>query len=128
MRVEALASWQRARGSLRAAKALVDVDADSAVSRAYYAAFHAASAVFLQRGMSFRKHSALEAAIHRDLVKAGHWSAELGAAFKSLVDLRRTGDYGGPAPLTSADARKAVEFAEQILGAVAAAQPELENT
>jgi len=48
---------------------LVEVDADSAVSRAYYAAFHAASA----------------------------------------------------------DARKAVEFAEQILGAVAAAQPELEN-
>ena len=38
-------------------------DADSAVSRAYYAAFHAVNALFSLRGQSFTKHYALRGAL-----------------------------------------------------------------
>jgi uncharacterized protein (UPF0332 family) len=44
---------------------------------------------------SFRKHSAVERAVHRDLVKDGTWPPEVGAAFSWLSTLRFTGDYGG---------------------------------
>ena len=51
---------------------------DSAASRAYYAAFHAVTALFGLEGRTFAKHSALEAAVHRDLVKTGKWASDLG--------------------------------------------------
>lgn len=38
--------WKRAMGALVSAEALLEIDANSAVSRAYYAAFHAVSALF----------------------------------------------------------------------------------
>jgi uncharacterized protein (UPF0332 family) len=63
--------WDRALEPLAAATLLLPHGGfDSAASRAYYAAFHAASALFALEGRTFTKHSALEAAVHRDLVKA----------------------------------------------------------
>jgi hypothetical protein len=48
---------------------------------------------------------------------------------EALASWRRArGSLRAAQALGNADARKAVEFAEQILGAVARAQPELENT
>jgi hypothetical protein len=38
--------WNKANRALKAAEALVTIDADSSVSRAYYAAFHAVTALF----------------------------------------------------------------------------------
>jgi uncharacterized protein (UPF0332 family) len=95
MSAEAQAQWDRAVRSLRAAELLVETDPDSAASRAYYAAFHAASALFAMTGRTFTKHSALEAAVHRDLVRAGQWGAALGQDYTFLRELRLTGDYGG---------------------------------
>lgn len=64
--------WDRAREAFRSAQLLVAHNGfDSAVSRAYYAAFHAVTALFALEGRTFTKHSALEAAVHRDLVKGG---------------------------------------------------------
>src|SRR5947208_2156058 len=42
-----------------------------AVNRAYYACFYAASAVLLQEGCKFVKHSGVRSAVHQDLVKTG---------------------------------------------------------
>jgi predicted nucleotidyltransferase len=53
------------------ASARAEVDAQrwrSAINRAYYAAFYAASAVLLSRGRHFVKHAGLQTALHRDLV------------------------------------------------------------
>ena len=38
--------WNKAKRALKAAEALVTIDADSSVSRTYYAAFHAVTALF----------------------------------------------------------------------------------
>jgi len=44
---------QRASRALQTAAMLVTTDPESAVSRAYYAAFHAVTAVFALHGRSF---------------------------------------------------------------------------
>lgn len=90
-------------------------DPDSAASRAYYAAFHAVSALFLLEGRSFRKHSALEAAVHKDLVHAGRWPEAVGQHYKFLSNLRSIGDYGGIVHVAEEDAGRAIEYARSII-------------
>ncbi len=80
--------WARAIRALKTAALLVDNDPDAAASRAYYAAFYAVSALFALEGRTFTKHTAVEAAVHRDLVKPGRWPIELGRAFSELVASR----------------------------------------
>jgi uncharacterized protein (UPF0332 family) len=118
MNAEVLDLWQRACQALDTAAALADADPDAAASRAYYAAYYGVSALFALDGRDFRKHAALQAAVHRDLVKAGKWPPDLGSAFSWLVTLRYTADYGGGTHATAADARTAVAKAEAILKAV----------
>ena len=116
--------WDRALRALETARMLTDEDADAASSRAYYAAFDAVSALFAKEKRSFRKHTELEAAVHRDLVKPGKWPVELGAAFSFLASLRHTGDYGGASHVLPEEAEDAVEKANAILKAVQKYYPE----
>lgn len=66
---------------------------DFAVNRAYYACFCAASAVLLQMGKKFVKHSGLRAAVHQDLVKTGKLDAKWGKAFDRIFENRQSADY-----------------------------------
>jgi uncharacterized protein (UPF0332 family) len=122
---EALELWERGLEALRAAEALAGVSSDATASRAYYAAFYAVSALFAAEGKTYRKHSAVEAAVHRQLVKPGRWSTELGASYTKLVELRLTGDYGGGLHVSDEDARHALKTAKAVLHAVQQARPEL---
>jgi len=117
--------WTRATGALRAAMAVVKIDPNSAASRAYYAAYHAVTALFAMREKSFAKHSALRAAVHRDLVHTGEWPQELGQAFDDLLELRETGDYGEKIQVTTRQARDSVLSAHAILARVSFTEPAL---
>ncbi len=57
MKEFAAVEWDRAGRALESARQLVDTDPDSAASRAYYAAFHALTAMFALHGQTFTKHS-----------------------------------------------------------------------
>ena len=92
---EAVDFWERARQARHTAEATAESDPDAAASRAYYAAFYGVSCLFAVEGKSFTRHSALEVAVHRDLVKSGRWPRELGEAYAFVLRLRATGDYGG---------------------------------
>jgi len=116
--------WERAQLTLGTARDVADRDPHSAASRAYYAAFYAVTALFALEGQSFRKHTALEAAVHRDLVKPGRWSSELGAAFSDLAKMRATADYGSLIHISVEDAKSAVESAERIVSEVREMRPE----
>jgi len=87
--------WARAVDALRVAEHDLELSPDAAASRAYYAAFYAVSAHFALEGKSYTKHSAVEAAVHRDLVKTGIWDMDLGRGYSRLAQLRTRGDYGG---------------------------------
>lgn len=117
--------WQRATKALSSAKALIEVSPDDAASRAYYAVFHAVSAAFALQNKTFVKHSALRAAVHRELVKTGLWPTELGIIFDMIWELRDTGDYGGMTHVTEEEAGQAVEKAVQVLDAIEKSCPQL---
>ena len=121
----AAVEWERASRALAAADQIVETDPDSAASRAYYAAFHAVTAVFGLRGQSFSKHTALRAAVHRELVRDEGWPTELGRWFDLLLAYRETGDYGGLVRVSAENARCAVGTARQVLEAVRQACPEV---
>jgi len=127
MRDFAAMEWKRARAALAAAEAVVGIDPNSAASRAYYAAFHAVRALFALRGQTFSKHTAVRAAVHRDLVHSGLWGDDLGLAYEFLLDLRETGDYGGHEDVSQSDAATATEKAAMILDAVKNTYPEITN-
>ncbi len=121
MSLEAAGLWERAAQALHSAKNLLSGgDSDGAASRAYYAAFYAVSALFALEGKTFTKHSALESAVHRDLVKAGLWSETLGEDYTYLRETRETGDYGGAVHVTRDEADSAIQAAERILTKVRA--------
>ena len=121
MSAESEALLDRAAEALRMARFGLEVSPDGAANRAYYAAFHAASALFAAEGRTFRKHSALEAAVHRDLVRTGRWTEKLGEDYSRLARLRGTADYGAALRVTQDAAADAVRAAERILAAVSAA-------
>ena len=110
--------WTKAMRSIAAAEATLDTDPDSAASRAYYAAFHRVTATLAGRGMEFTKHTAVRAALHRDLIQSGALSVDLGRDDDFLLDLRETADYGGVAEASLASATKAIEKARTILAAL----------
>jgi len=124
MSAEAEDLWRRARRALLTARQLVEEDPDASASRAYYAAYFAASALFALRERFFAKHSALEAAVHRDLARPGEWPTDLGADFSWLASLRYTGDYGGEQHVSSAEAAQAVAKAARIRETVRRAAPD----
>jgi len=127
MKKYAIDLWERARRSLATARSDMSVgDADASASRAYYAAFYAVSALFALEGKSFKKHSAVDAAVHRDLVRTGRWPAELGADYRALLDLRYVGDYGGGDHVTDEQSRDAITHASAVIAAVKAACPGLD--
>jgi uncharacterized protein (UPF0332 family) len=116
--------WRRALQALRTSEALLPSDPDASASRAYYAAFYAASALLAFQQQTYSKHTAIERAVHRDLVKPGIWPIEAGAAFSWLANLRYTGDYGGQHHVLPEEAQTAVEQARLVLQAVQSAAPE----
>lgn len=89
----------RARRSLRSARNILeDGDNDFAMSRAYYAMFHAANATLRVRGITWAKHSGVIAAFGQYMVKPGTFSEEHHRALHAAFNARGAGDYGGEFP------------------------------
>ena len=109
--------WERAQRTIKTALALLESDPESAASRAYYAAFHALTALFALRSRSFKKHTALRAALHKELIKTDQWPVELGRDYDFLMDLREISDYSGVGRVSEENARRAVEAAQRIIAA-----------
>jgi uncharacterized protein (UPF0332 family) len=120
--------WERAREALRSASHELPVSPDAAASRAYYAALYAVSAWFALDDKIYVKHTAVEAAVHRDLVRPGLVTQEFGVDYSSLMRLRIVGDYGVSEHVSPEQARDAVKCAERILKAVADANPSVFQT
>ena len=74
--------------------------------------------------MEFTKHTAVRAALHRDLIQSGALSVELGRDYDLWLDLSETADSGGIAEASLASAKKAIEKARAILTAL---EPLLQN-
>ncbi len=125
MKEFAIAEFQRANRTLSSARLLSDSDPDSAASRAYYAAFHAITSLFALRDKRYSKHTAIRAAVHKELILADEWDEELGKAYDFLLDAREKGDYGGTNQVSISTAEIAIDRAQMIIDAVKKTCPEL---
>jgi hypothetical protein len=82
---EIATNLERAEQSIQAARQMAAGGFnDFAASRAYYAAFYAATAVLLNEGLELSKHSAVIASIHQRFVKTGKLSKEHGKSLGIL--------------------------------------------
>lgn len=116
---EIAANLERAEASIQAARTLVDGGYyDFVASRAYYAAFYAATALLLREELAFRKHSGVIAAIHRDFIRTGQLDKRYGRDLNWLFELRGIGDYGAIVHVSRQDAEKAIRAAEEFLIAI----------
>ena len=116
---EIAAYLERAEKSVQAARELLGGEYyDFVASRAYYAAFYAATAILLHEGLEFHKHSGVIASIHQRLVRTGKLSVEQGKNLNWLFELRSIGDYGATAHVSRQDAEKAISAAESFLDAI----------
>jgi uncharacterized protein (UPF0332 family) len=83
------ANLERAEASIRAAKDLIEGGYyDFVASRAYYAAFYAATTLLLCEELEFGKHSGVIAFIHREFIRTGKLDQRHGKDLNWLFELR----------------------------------------
>lgn len=109
---------EKADDAFRAAQRERELSPSTAVNRAYYACFYAASAVLIAEGRKFVKHAGTRNAVHEFLVHKGKLAAELGKQYDNLMTARHEADYEAAISWTPENARKAVEMAERIVTAL----------
>jgi len=107
---------EKAAESFRVAQANFALNSmSSTVNRLYYAAFYAVSAVLAAREIKYGKHSAVQSALHRDLVKPGLLSKKCGAIYDELVEARHEGDYAAFATFETEQVKTMLERTESFL-------------
>ena len=116
---EIAANLERAEKSILASREMAASSFyDFAASRAYYAAFYAATAALLDEGLEFSKHSGVIASVHQQLVKTGKLDKEQGKQLNWLFELRNVGDYGVAIHVSQKDAERAIQVAENFLSII----------
>lgn len=91
---------------------------DDAISRAYYAAYHAAQAALLTEGQRADTHKGVVTLFGLLLVKTGKLDKRWGKLLSNLKDDREAGDYDALSYLDEDTARRAVREAEEFVAAV----------
>ncbi len=86
-----------------------------AVSRAYYAVFHAVSAVLLTKELVFSSHAQVIGTFNREFIKTGVLPANLTGKIQELFNLRQLGDYTIAPDIDIDLARKAMQNAGEII-------------
>lgn len=91
---------------------------DDAASRAYYAAFHAVSALHLADGNAFSSHAQLIGRFNKDFVRTGRMPTAFAKILTRLFQDRQLGDYGAPASISPEQARQDIDDARQLIAAI----------
>ncbi len=86
--------WGKAEKSIEAARREIAAkDYDFAINRLYYALFYGVMAALLERGLSFKKHSGVRSAFHKEFIKKGILNKNQGKLYDRLFEDRQEGDY-----------------------------------
>ena len=117
-RAAAKAEWQRCREAMDEAEILHRAGRPAgAVSRAYYAAFHAARALLVSLGVQPRTHEGVRSMIALNFVRGGKLDSRLARALSLASRDREDADYDAASVFTGADSEKAIEQAREFLEA-----------
>ena len=107
---------RKAEDKLEVASQLIKLrDYEDAISRAYYAAFHASQAALRTRGLSAKTHQGLISLFGLHLVKTGCVDRKYGRYLAKLKDDRERCDYEVYASVRLNDAKSAVRDAGEFV-------------
>lgn len=93
---------------------------DDAVSRAYYAVFHAMTAALLSKGLVFSSHGQVIGAFNREFIKTGIFPVNTSSVVQALFDDRQIGDYGIISEINKTTARRHLAQANRLIESVKA--------
>lgn len=106
----------KVKQKLDAAK--IDIDHklyEDAVSRCYYAVFHAVSAVLSIQGMSFSSHNQTIGAFNKHFVKENIFPSSTTKTIKRLMENRQIGDYSWSKSIDKESAVQDYQDANEIV-------------
>jgi len=110
--------FERAQDCIAQAESLLATSwPGAAISRAYYAMFHAATAALLHRGVSRRSHQGVIGAFGQTFAKPGLIEARFHKYLADAFDLRQESDYQPVVHLTNEQAGKMLERAREFVAA-----------
>jgi uncharacterized protein (UPF0332 family) len=110
-------SWSIERARIRLAAAERELDAgvpQLAADHAYYACFHLLTAIFLQEGLTLKRHSAVRSALHERLIQTGRLDRRWGSVFDRLAELRTKSVYAALFALDAEAGRAVVDDAGKL--------------
>ena len=111
----------KAHRTLKTARlSLNDGDAASAVNRAYYAAFYAATAALLAVGETPKTHSGTHHRFHLHYVASGLLAKHVGKTLDFAYELRQRADYEALTDFDEAAAADLIADAQRFVEAVEA--------
>jgi hypothetical protein len=107
---------EKAERKLKVAEKLLrSDDYEDAVSRAYYAVFHAAQALLLTEGERAETHKGVVTLFGLLFVKTGKFKKDLGKYLANLKDERESGDYEVFSYIDRETAETAIEEAKEFV-------------
>lgn len=116
MKEEVNLHLERANDCIAEAELLLAASrAGVAVSRSYYAMFHAATAALLHKGIERHSRQGIIAAFAQTFVKPGHVEARFHRYLKQAFDLRQESDYQPVVRLTDLQAEEVLGWARQFV-------------
>lgn len=110
-RRNAEAEMVKAAETLAEARLLSDAERwGGAVSRGYYALFHAVRALLVSQGLEAKTHQGVETLFSQHFIKTGQVGREWAAHFVRLQRYREQADYGPVLGLSDSDIRHELEL------------------
>ncbi len=108
--------FNKAQDCVKDAELLLNANRASAVvGRCYYAMFHAASAILLDKDIKRHSHQGLISAFGQIFIKPGHIDAKFHKYLIEAFDLRQESDYQPVAEISEKQAGKLLERAKEFL-------------
>lgn len=108
----------KAERAIHAAEVLRDAEeAEFAAGRVYYAMRYTAEALLFERGLVFRKHTAVQAAFGKQFAKTDELDRKFHQWLLNASDLRLQGDYQAQVHVTDEDVEIGLARAREFLSA-----------
>lgn len=107
---------ESAKSDLKSAKILIDAEEYRAANnRAYYAIFHAISAIHALDGKAYKRHKDALGSFNREYVKTEVFPREIGRKISRAEEIRHASDYDDFYIATREKSQEQIETTEELI-------------
>ena len=110
---------ETAKSDLKAAKILIEAkEYRASNNRAYYAIFHAISAIHALDEKAYKRHKDVISNFNKDYVRTEIFPKEIGKKISQAEEIRHASDYDDFYIATKEKSQEQIETAEELIGMV----------